>query len=174
VAGPARPSLDVDGTLDDEEWLELFHASLRTGSFWPQLGAVAGVMVTAVGLTALLGAPAAWTLGGVGAALGMLGAYAAGYAWLGPRLRRRHLPPTGRTARWRISAERLLADTGDVTLDLAWRDVDRVVVTRRLVTFELTGGRGLLALPRRTATELGETLILGWAADELTPVTWAE
>lgn len=173
MAGPARPTLDVDGTLDDDEWLELYRESLRAGSFWPRLAAVAGALVIAIGVTPLVGAPPSWTFGGVAAAVGMSASYATGYVWLGPRLRRRRLIPDDRTARWRISAERLHADTAGQELDLAWCDVDRVRVTRRLVTFELTGGRGLVALPRRTATELGEALILGWAAGENTPVSRA-
>lgn len=171
MAGPARPSLDVDGTLDDAEWLELYRESLRSGAFWPRLAATAGVLVVVVGVTPVAGVPIAWAGGGIVAAVGMLGAYAGGYAWLGPRLRRRRRAPNDRTARWRISGEQLSADTAGERLDLRWRDVDQVRVTRRLVAFELTGGRGLLAVPRRTATELGEALILGWAAEENTPVT---
>jgi len=171
VAGPARPSLDVDGTLDDDEWLELYRESLRAGSFWPRLAAIAGVIVIAVGITPLVGTPVPWTLGAIIVAMGMSTAYAAGYVWLGPQLRRRRVVPSDRTARWRIGAERLHVDTTTGQVDLAWRDVDRVRVTRRLITFELTGGRGLLALPRRTATELGEALVLGWAAGEDTPVS---
>lgn len=171
VSGPARPSLDVDGTLDDGEWLELYLESLRTDAFWPRLGAVAGLLVAAAGVTALLGAPVAWTLGGICFALTMLVTYTAGYLWLGPRLRRRTPDGQDRATHWRINAERLHTDAGSRPLDLGWRDVDRVRLTRRLVMFELTGGRGLLALLRRSATELGEALILGWAADGDTPIS---
>jgi hypothetical protein len=171
VAGPARPSLDVDGALDDEEWLELYRESLRVGSFWPRLAAVVGVIVIAVGVTPLIGVSLVWTAAAIAVAIGMSATYAAGYVWLGPRLRRRRLMPADRTARWRISAERLQVDAATEQVDLAWRDVDRVRVTQRLVVFELTGGRGLLALPRRSATELGEALVVGWAAGENTPVS---
>jgi hypothetical protein len=171
VAGPARPSLDVDGTLDDDEWLELYHESLRVGAFWPRLALVTVILLATIGVIALLGAPPVVAASGILIVFGMLVTYTVGYAWLGPQLRRRRLAQPERMAHWRISADRLRTHIGGTDVDLAWRDVDRVRLTRRLVTFELTGGRGLLALPRRTATQLGETLILGWAADEGTPVT---
>jgi hypothetical protein len=112
-----------------------------------------------------------WIAGGVAVTVGMLGTYTLGYVWIGPRRRCRRLGAAERTARWRISGDHLRTDAGGTLLDLGWRDVDRVRVTRRLVTFELTGGRGLLALPRRAATELGESLILRWAQDGDTPVS---
>lgn len=170
MAGPARPSLDVEGTLDGAEWLELHRETLRGTAFWPVLAAVTAGALAAAAVAALLGAPAGLLATGAGAALGMIATYAAGYLWLGPSLRFRRTAPADRTARWRISAERLHTDATGDDVELTWQDVDRVRVTRRLLTFELTGGRGRLALPRRTATELGESLVLGWARDGRTEV----
>lgn len=171
VVGPARPSLDVEGTLDDHEWLELYRESLRASSFWGHFLTVGGVLVSAVTVTAVFGAPARWVIGGLCVVLGMLLTYAVGYVWLGPRLRLRRLTPLERAAPWRINADVLRTEQGGIPVELSWRDIDRVRVSRRLVTFELTGGRGLLALPRRAATQLGEALVLGWAADSDTPVS---
>lgn len=169
VVGPARPSLDVESTLDDAEWLELYRESLRASSFWAHLLTVAAVLVVATVVVAVLGVPGGWLLGGVVAAVGLFAAYTFGYVWLGPRLRCRRLTPLERAARWRINADQVHTEQAGIPRDLSWRDIDRVRVTRRLITFELTGGRGLLALPRRSATQLGETLILGWAVEGDTP-----
>jgi hypothetical protein len=183
VIGSARPSVDIETALDDDEWLELYHESLRTSAFWPRTAATALACTAAVGAAVraapLLGAPASgpigdtatWRLGSVTVTLGMFVVYVAGYVWLAPRLCCRRLTDRARTARWRISAERLWADVAGSSVNLTWQDVDQVRVTRRLVAFQLADGRGLLALPRRSATELGETLILDWATHGDTPIT---
>ena len=53
--------------------------------------------------------------------LALLGAFAAGFAWLGPRRRCRRLDPADRSARWRISADRISTDQGGALLDDACR-----------------------------------------------------
>lgn len=168
MAGPDRPRLDVTGTLDRHEWLELHRTALRRTPFPLVIATAAALTAVSPLLAAVLGAPTVQVLAASSAILGMLTAFGAGSVWVGPALRFRKVPAEHRTARWRVSAEQLRTEIRGTPLELEWQDVDRVRVTRRLITFELTAGRGLLALPRRTATELGETLILGWAGCERT------
>jgi hypothetical protein len=173
VSTPARPSIDVQGTLDDAEWLELYRESLRASPFWSWLLILAGLAVLAAVLAVVLGAPLPWAASGAVAALGLLTTYTLGFVWLGPMLRCRRVEVAERTAHWRIGAERFSTDRAGDRLDLRWQDVEQVRVTRRLVAFRLRGGRGVLGLPRRDAAGLAESLIVGWARAAGTKVSGA-
>jgi hypothetical protein len=163
MAAPARPNIDVHGTLDDAEWLELYRESLRATRFWAWLAIAAAVTVLAAGVSAAFGAPTGWDAAVTLAVLGVLVMYAFGYVWLGPMLRCRRVGAAERTMHWRIGAERFAAEQAGRRLELRWPDVAEVRVTRRLLALRLRGDRGVLGLPRRDATALGESLIVGWA-----------
>ena len=166
MASLPRPCLDVVGELDRSEWLELHREQVRRTAFPASVVAVGASALVAMGIARAAGVPSGPLAVTAALAAGMLAVFVAGYLWLGPRAAFATVPAPARTTRWRVGAEGLRAETGGITDELGWDDVLRVRLTRRLVTLELSGGRGLLALPRRTVTEVGEALILGWAAPE--------
>jgi hypothetical protein len=165
VSGHGRPSVDVHSVLEASEWRELFAEALRLSGFWARTAAgTAVVVLTAIGAL-FLGAPALPTAAVGATALAALGAFTAAYALLGPRLRWPRITPDQLAVHWRVQADRIQADRAGTRFDLDWNDVDQVVLTRRLVLLRLGDRRGVLGLPRRAATPLGESLIATWAED---------
>ncbi|HEY6793093.1 MAG TPA: hypothetical protein VI248_00245 [Kineosporiaceae bacterium] len=165
MSGHGRPSVDVHAVLEAPEWRELFGEALRLSGFWARtaLAAATVVLITAAALVLGAAGPAALAIGTT--AVSALATYATAYALVGPRLRWPRIAADQLTVHWRVQADRIEADRAGTRFELDWNDVDQVVVTRRLVLLRLGDHGGVLGLPRRVATPLGESLITTWAED---------
>jgi hypothetical protein len=165
VSGHSRPSVDVQTSLQAVEWRELLAEALRFSGFWTRTGALSTVIVITAAAAATLGIPLTPVLAAGATALATLGAFTLSYTVIGPRLRWPRIPPELLSVHWRVMADRIEAHRAGVRYELDWNDVDQVVLTPSLVVLRL-GERGeVLGLPRRTATPLGESLIITWAED---------
>ena len=164
MSASARPSVDVSTSLDAEEWRELYVDALRLSGFWARTAGLAAAVIAAAAVAVVLRQPAARTVALAGLALAALAAWTAGYVWAGPRLRFPRVEAELRSAHWRVEPDRIATERSGAPVTLEWTDVDRLVVTRRLLVVQLGDGR-TYGLPRRTATPVGEALIARWAED---------
>jgi hypothetical protein len=157
--------VDVNAVLEASEWRELFAEALRLSGFWARTALATAVVVLVTLAAVFLGAPRLPAVATGTTAVAALTAFTAAYALVGPRLRWPSVAPDQLTVHWRVRADRIEASRAGTRYDLDWNDVDQVVVSRRLVLLRLGDDRGVLGLPRRVATPLGESLITSWAED---------
>jgi hypothetical protein len=155
----------VHTVLEAPEWRELFAEALRLSGFWVRTAAATAAVVLITAGSLILGAPGLPAMATAIVLLIGLGAFTTAYAVVGPRLRWPRIPPDQLRVHWRVQSDRIEADRAGTRFDLDWNDVDQVVVSRHLLLLRLGDQRGVLGLPRRAATPLGEALITSWAED---------
>jgi len=165
VSEPGRPSVDVRTALEAAEWRELVGESRRLTGFRLRTALGAALVVAAATACAVLGMPVATAATGAAVLLAALGSFALAYAVVGPRLSWPRIGTERLTVHWRVHADGIEAERAGHRLILVWTDVDRVVVTRRLIVLHLVERGEVLGLPRRAATDLGEELVTAWAED---------